>query len=161
MIIYIKYLGFPSDSDGKESACNAGDWGSIPVSGRSPGERNSYPLQYSCLENPTDRGTWRTTGGLRLQRVRQDWATNTVTFIKYFKYSLEYYIHSITVNHYYYYYYYHEYWFLHFFSDPEIPLLEIHPGEITQTTVKAQQYLLQPYLLFIMVKSQRNLNVYQ
>ena len=49
-------MGFPSGSDGKESACNAGDEGSIPGSGRSPGEGNGYPLQYSCLENPTDRG---------------------------------------------------------------------------------------------------------
>ena len=46
----------PDASDSKESTCNAGDPGSIPVSGRSPGEGNSYPLQYSCLENPTDRG---------------------------------------------------------------------------------------------------------
>ena len=43
---------FPSGSDGKESACNEGDPGSIPGSGRSPGEGNSYPLQYSCLWNP-------------------------------------------------------------------------------------------------------------
>ena len=43
-------------SDGKESACNAGDMGSIPGSGRSPGEENGNPLQYSCLENPMDRG---------------------------------------------------------------------------------------------------------
>ena len=42
-------------SDGKESACNAGGLGSIPGLGRSPGERNSNPLQYSCLENPMDR----------------------------------------------------------------------------------------------------------
>ena len=45
-------------SDGKESACNAGDLGSISGLGRSPGEGNSSPLQYSCLENPTDRGAW-------------------------------------------------------------------------------------------------------
>ena len=50
--------GFPDGSDSKESACNAGDPGSIPGSGRSPGERNGYPLQYSCLENSTDRGAW-------------------------------------------------------------------------------------------------------
>ena len=48
--------GVPGDSDGKESACNAGDVGSIPGSGRSPGEGNSNPLRYSCLENPMDRG---------------------------------------------------------------------------------------------------------
>ena len=48
-------------SDGKESACNAGDLGSILGSIRSPGEGNSYPLQYSCLENSMDRGGWRAT----------------------------------------------------------------------------------------------------
>ena len=44
---------------GKESACDAGDEGSIPGSGRSPGEENGYPLQYSCLGNPMDRGAWQ------------------------------------------------------------------------------------------------------
>ena len=48
--------GFPGGSDGKEFACNAGDLGSIPGLGRSPGHGN--PLQYSCLENPMDRGAW-------------------------------------------------------------------------------------------------------
>ena len=48
---------FPCSSVGKESACNAGDLGSIPGSGRSPGEGNGNPLQYSCLENPMNRGT--------------------------------------------------------------------------------------------------------
>ena len=51
-------LGFPGGSDGKQSACNAGDLGSIPRWGRSPGEGNGYPLQYSCLENSMDRGAW-------------------------------------------------------------------------------------------------------
>ena len=46
------------DSDNKESACNAGDTGLIPASGRSPGEGNSYLLQYSCLENSMDRRGW-------------------------------------------------------------------------------------------------------
>ena len=50
--------GFCGGSDGKESVCNAGDWGSIPGSGRSPEEGNGKPLQYSCLENPMDRGAW-------------------------------------------------------------------------------------------------------
>ena len=50
--------GFPGDSDGKESACNVGDLGSIPVSRRSLGEGNGNPLQYSCLGNPMDRGAW-------------------------------------------------------------------------------------------------------
>ena len=47
--------------DGKESACNAGDLGSIPGSGRSPGEGSGYPLQYFCLEDPMDRGAWQAT----------------------------------------------------------------------------------------------------
>ena len=46
---------------GKESACNAGDMGLISKSGRSPGRGNSYPFQYSCLENSMDRGAWRAT----------------------------------------------------------------------------------------------------
>ena len=50
---------FPGSSDGKESACNAGDLGSIPESERSAGEGNDYPFQYSCLENSTDQGAWR------------------------------------------------------------------------------------------------------
>ena len=49
---------FPGGSEGKASACNAGDPGSIPGLGRSPGEGNGNPLQYSCLENPMDRGAW-------------------------------------------------------------------------------------------------------
>ena len=53
--------GFPGGSDDKESACNAGDLGLIPGSGRSPGEGNGNPLQYSCLENPMDRGAWQAT----------------------------------------------------------------------------------------------------
>ena len=52
------FLGFPDGSAGKESTCNAGDPGSIPGSGKSPGEGNGYPLQYSCLESPMDRGGW-------------------------------------------------------------------------------------------------------
>ena len=52
------HIGFPGVSDGKESTCNAGNLGSIPVLGRSPGEENGNPLQHSCLENPTDRGAW-------------------------------------------------------------------------------------------------------
>ena len=49
-------MGFPSDLDDKASACNAGDLGLTPGLGRSPGEGNGNPLQYSCLENPMDRG---------------------------------------------------------------------------------------------------------
>ena len=51
--------GFPGGSNSKESACNAGDPGSIPGWGRSPGEGNGNPLQYSCMENPMDRGSWQ------------------------------------------------------------------------------------------------------
>ena len=54
-------MGFPDGSDGKESACNAGDLGSIPGSGRSPGGGHGNPLQYSCLGNSMDRGAWRAT----------------------------------------------------------------------------------------------------
>ena len=53
-----KQVDFPGGTEGKVSACNAGDPGSIPGSGRSPGEGNGNPLQYSCLENPMDRGAW-------------------------------------------------------------------------------------------------------
>ena len=53
--------GFPGGSEDKASACNAGNPGSIPGLGRSPGEGNGNPLQYSCLENPMDRGAWRAT----------------------------------------------------------------------------------------------------
>ena len=49
---------FPGGSDGKESACNAADPGLIPGLRRLPGEGNGEPLQYSCLENPIDRGAW-------------------------------------------------------------------------------------------------------
>ena len=52
------YMGFPYDSDGKESAGNAGEWNSFPGSGRSPRGGNGNPLQYSYLENPMNRGAW-------------------------------------------------------------------------------------------------------
>jgi len=57
----VKVLGLPPSSVGKESACNAGKLGLIPGSGRSPGEGNGNPLQYSCLENPMDRRAWQAT----------------------------------------------------------------------------------------------------
>ena len=57
LYIYM-YLGFPAGSDSKESACNAEDPGSIPGLGRSPGEEDGNPLQYSCLGNSMDRGAW-------------------------------------------------------------------------------------------------------
>ena len=70
-IVTKRDIGLPHGSHGKGSAYNAGDPGSIPGSGRSPGERNGNPLQYSCLENSTDRGAW----SMKWQRVGQDWAT--------------------------------------------------------------------------------------
>ena len=51
---------FAGGSDGKESACNAGHLGSVPVLGRSPGEKSGNPLQYSCLEDSMDKGAWWT-----------------------------------------------------------------------------------------------------
>ena len=53
------HMSFPGGSDSKESACSAGDPGWIPGLGRSPGEGNGYPLQYSCLENPMHKGAWQ------------------------------------------------------------------------------------------------------
>ena len=57
----MQFEGFPGGSEVKASACNAVDLSSIPGSGRSPGEGNGNPLQYSRLENPVDRGAWRAT----------------------------------------------------------------------------------------------------
>ena len=63
--------GFPGGSEVKTSASNTGDLGSIPGSGRSPGEANDNPLQYSCLENPMDRGAWwATVHGVTKSRTR-------------------------------------------------------------------------------------------
>ena len=61
LISFILPMSFPNGSDGKESACSAGDPGSVPGLRRSPGEGNGNPLQYSYLENPMDRGAWRVT----------------------------------------------------------------------------------------------------
>ena len=66
MIIIITYyvhpcIGLPGGTVAKNPPANAGDAGSVPEWGRSPGEENGYPLQYCCLENPTDRGAWRAT----------------------------------------------------------------------------------------------------
>ena len=57
-LVFKATRGFPGGPDSKESACNAGYPGLIPRLGRSLGEGNSYPFQYSCLENPMDRGSW-------------------------------------------------------------------------------------------------------
>ena len=73
--------GFPGGSEVKASACNAGDLGSIPGSGRSPGEGNGNPLQYSCLENPMDRGAWwATVHRVAKSRTRLSDFTFTFTF---------------------------------------------------------------------------------
>ena len=64
----MQQLAFSGDSDGKESACNVGDMGSIPGFQRFLGEGNGNPLQYSCLENPMDLGAW----SMGLQRVRHN-----------------------------------------------------------------------------------------
>ena len=66
--------GFPGGSDSQESACNVGDLDSIPGLGRSPGEENSYPLQYSDLENSKDTGAWQAT----VHGVAKSW-----TWLKY------------------------------------------------------------------------------
>ena len=86
---------FPCSSVGKESACNAGDLGSIPESGRASGEGNGNPLQYSCLENSMDRRAWwatvhgmaresDTTYGLNHQENKMDtfWKEWNLLFIK-------------------------------------------------------------------------------
>ena len=62
-------MGFPDGSDGKESSCSAGDPGLIPGLGRSPGEGNGNPLQYSCLEISEDRGAWWAT----IHEVTKSW----------------------------------------------------------------------------------------
>ena len=66
--------GFPGVSDSKESACNAGDLGSISGSGRFPGGGNDNPLQYSCLENPLDRELWKATAH-GVTKNLHNWAT--------------------------------------------------------------------------------------
>ena len=78
-------MGFPGGASGKGPACNAGDIrdkGSIPGSGRSPGEGNGNPLQYSCLKNPMARGAWWATvhGVAKSQTGLRD--TNTFTIHK-------------------------------------------------------------------------------
>ena len=71
---------FPGGSDGKASAYNAGDLGSVPGSGRSPGEGNGNPLQYSCLENPMDGGAWwATVHGVAKSRTRLSDFTHSLT----------------------------------------------------------------------------------
>ena len=72
---------FPDGSDCKESACNVGDLGLIPGSGRSPAEGNGNPFQYSCLENPMVRGAWLQADRLQTmgsQRDTTEWLTHSV-----------------------------------------------------------------------------------
>ena len=79
-------MGFPGGSEDKASACNAGDPGSIPGLGRSPGEGNGNPLQYSCLENPMDRGAWwATVDGVAKSRTR---VSNFTIFLSFFLYAV-------------------------------------------------------------------------
>ena len=71
-------MGFPGGSEVKASACNVGDLGSIPGSGRSPGEGNDNPLQYSCLENPMDGRAWQATDH-EVTKIGHNLATNIKT----------------------------------------------------------------------------------
>ena len=83
--------GFPGGSEGKTSACNARDPSSIPGSGRSPGEGNGNPLQYSCLENSMDKGAWWAT----VHGVTKSWtrlSNFTFTFTLYIIFSLFHYM---------------------------------------------------------------------
>ena len=76
------FLGFPHGSDGEESACNVRDLGSIPGLGRPPGERNSNPLQYSCLENSMEGRAWWATIHESCSTKGQIWLSDfTFTFI--------------------------------------------------------------------------------
>ena len=76
-LIINDYISFKSASDSKACACTAGDLGSIPGLGRSPGEGNGNPLQYSCLENLMDRGAWKATGhGIAKSRTRLSYFTS-------------------------------------------------------------------------------------
>ena len=70
--MFIRLRDFLGGSDGKEAACNAGDGGLMPGLGRSPGEGNGYPLQYSCLENPMDREKPCRLQSMGSQRVGHD-----------------------------------------------------------------------------------------
>ena len=87
-ILEYSRLGFPDSSNGKEPACNVGDLVLIPGWGRSTGEMHGNPLQYSCLENPTDRRAWwATVHGVRksqtdmTQRLIHTWLINNVMMV--------------------------------------------------------------------------------
>ena len=84
-ICIVFYLVFLGGSDDKESACNAGDLGLIPGSGRSPGEGNGYPLQYSCLENP--HGQRSLAGGLQ-------WGCKELDILNHFHFAVSHILHN-------------------------------------------------------------------
>ena len=88
--MYYFSWGFPGGSEVKVSAWNAGDPGSIPGSGRSPGEGNGNPLQYSCLENPMEGGAWwATVHGVAKSRTRlSDFTHSLIIFHIFFCYGL-------------------------------------------------------------------------
>ena len=78
--MFLMFRDFPGGLDLKESACNMGNLGLILGLGRSPGEGNGNPLQYSCLKNPMNRGAWQGAHAtMGSNRVRHDWVTNTFT----------------------------------------------------------------------------------
>ena len=80
--VTLRSPGFPGSSGGKESACSAGHQHLVPGSGRSPGEGNGNPLQYSCLENPMDRGAcWATVHGVTKSRTWLSWLILCELFI--------------------------------------------------------------------------------
>ena len=88
------FLSILGSSDGNVSACNGGDLGLIPGSGRSPGEGNGNPLQYSCLENPMDTGAWQATvHGVEESRTRLSdftrlhYARKQVIYVKEYQFS--------------------------------------------------------------------------
>ena len=82
-MVICQQWGFPHRSVGKESACSAGDPGSIPELGRFPGEENGNPLQYSCLENPMDGGAWEAAvHGATKSRTQLSDFTLTLTFVR-------------------------------------------------------------------------------
>ena len=84
-LLYNDFFGFPGGSEDKASACNAGDPGLIPGLGRSPGEGNGNPLQYSCLENPMDRGARRST----VHGVAKSWTRQSDFTLSVYRFGLK------------------------------------------------------------------------